>query len=148
MEIPEQLACLYTAELTETEDSYTFTVPATEVEEGSVTPGETLRVAVLADNDVGDGSDSPDDTTEETASTARSETSTASQPEPPVSEGETRVVEIQDVGDQGDGITRVERGFVVIVPETDEGETVEIRIETVRPNVAFGTVIDRLDRAA
>jgi predicted RNA-binding protein with TRAM domain len=147
MEIPEQLACLYTAELTETEDSYTFTVPATEVEEGSVTPGETLRVAVLADNDVGDGSDSPDDTTEETASTARSETSTASQPEPPVSEGETRVVEIQDVGDQGDGITRVERGFVVIIPETDEGETVEIRIETVRPNVAFGTVIDRLDHA-
>lgn len=147
MEIPEQLACLYTAELTETEDSYTFTVPATEVEEGSVTPGETIRVAVLADNDVGDGSDSPDDTTEETASTARSETSTASQPEPPVSEGETRVVEIQDVGDQGDGITRVERGFVVIIPETDEGETVEIRIETVRPNVAFGTVIDRLDHA-
>lgn len=147
MEIPEQLACLYTAELTETENSYTFTVPATEVEEGSVTPGETIRVAVLADNDVGDGSDSPDDTTEETASTARSETSTASQPEPPVSEGETRVVEIQDVGDQGDGITRVERGFVVIIPETDEGETVEIRIETVRPNVAFGTVIDRLDHA-
>ena len=147
MEIPEQLACLYTAELTETEDSYTFTVPATEVEEGSVTPGETIRVAVLADNDVGDGSDSPDDTTEETASTARSETSTASQPEPPVSEDETRVVEIQDVGDQGDGITRVERGFVVIIPETDEGETVEIRIETVRPNVAFGTVIDRLDHA-
>ena len=147
MEIPEQLACLYTAELTETEDSYTFTVPATEVEEGSVTPGETIRVAVLADNDVGDGSDSPDDTTEETASTAQSETSTASQPEPPVSEGETRVVEIQDVGDQGDGITRVERGFVVIIPETDEGETVEIRIETVRPNVAFGTVIDRLDHA-
>ena len=147
MEIPEQLACLYTAELTETEDSYTFTVPATEVEEGSVTPGETIRVAVLADNDVGDGSDSPDDTTEETASTARSETSTASQPEPPVGEGETRVVEIQDVGDQGDGITRVERGFVVIIPETDEGETVEIRIETVRPNVAFGTVIDRLDHA-
>jgi len=148
MEIPEQLACLYTAALTETEDSYTFTVPATEVEEGSVTPGETLRVAVLTDTDGGDSDDSPTDTTEETASTARSETPTVSQPEPPVSEGETRVVEIQDVGDQGDGITRVERGFVVIVPETDEGETVEIRIETVRPNVAFGTVIDRLDRAA
>ena len=148
MEIPEQLACLYTAALTETEDSYTFTVPATEVEEGSVTPGETLRVAVLTDTDGGDSDDSPTDTTEETASTARSETPTVSQPEPPVSEGETRVVEIQDVGDQGDGITRVERGFVVIVPETDEGETVEIRIETVRPNVAFGIVIDRLDRAA
>jgi len=147
MEIPEQLACLYTAELTETEDGYTFTVPTTEVEEGSVTPGETLRVAVLTDSDGGDSNDGTDDSTEGTPSTARSETSTASQPEPPVSEGETRVVEIEDVGDQGDGITRVERGFVVIVPETDEGETVEIRIETVRPNVAFGTVIDRLNHA-
>jgi len=147
MEIPEQLACLYTAELTETEDSYTFTVPATEVENGAVTSGETLRVAILADSDGSESNDSPDDNTEQTPSTARSETPTASQPEPPVSEGETRVVEIEDVGDQGDGITRVERGFVVIVPETDEGETVEIRIETVRPNVAFGTVIDRLDHA-
>jgi len=35
--------------------------------------------------------------------------------EPPVEAGETRTVEIEDVGDQGDGITRVERGFVVIV---------------------------------
>jgi len=146
MEIPEQLACLYTAELTETEDSYTFTVPATEVEAGSVTPGETLRVAVLADSDNSDNSDNAD-STEKTPSTTQSASSTAAQPDPPVSEDETRVVDIEDVGDQGDGITRVERGFVVIVPETEEGETVEIRIETVRPNVAFGTVIDRLDRA-
>lgn len=142
MEIPEQLACLYTAELTETDDSYTFTVPATEVEEGSITPGETLRVAVLADSD---GSENSDSSTDETASTTQSKSPAPSQPEPPVSEDETRVVEIEDVGDQGDGITRVERGFVVIIPETEEGETVEIRIETVRPNVAFGTVIDRLD---
>jgi len=146
MEIPEQLACLYTAELTETEDSYTFTIPATEVEAGSVTPGETLRVAVLADSDNSDNSDNAD-STEKTPSTTQSASSTAAQPDPPVSEDETRVVDIEDVGDQGDGITRVERGFVVIVPETEEGETVEIRIETVRPNVAFGTVIDRLDRA-
>ena len=144
MEIPEQLACLYTAELTETEDSYTLTVPATEIEQGSVSPGETLRVAVLADDD---GSDEGDNTTEETTSTTQPQTASPSQPEPPVNEDETRVVEIEDVGDQGDGITRVERGFVVIVPETEEGETVEIRIETVRPNVAFGTVIDRLDHA-
>jgi len=144
MEIPEQLACLYTAELTETEDGYTFSVPAREVEQGSITPGETLRVAVLAKSD---DTTEPPEPTATTESTPQREESTPSQPEPPVSEGETRVVEIEDVGDQGDGITRVERGYVVIVPETDEGETVEIRIETVQPNVAFGTVIDRLDHA-
>jgi predicted RNA-binding protein with TRAM domain len=144
MEIPEQLACLYTAELTETEEGYQFSVPASEVEQGSITPGETLRVAVLAKSDGTTESPEPTATTE---ATAQRDDPTPSQPEPPVSEGETRVVEIEDVGDQGDGITRVERGYVVIVPETDEGETVEIRIETVQPNVAFGTVIDRLDHA-
>jgi predicted RNA-binding protein with TRAM domain len=140
MEIPDQLACLYTAELTETADGYTITVPTTEVEQGSVTPGETVRVAVLTDAD--------DTTTAERADTTAHQSSPPSQPEPPVDEDETRIVEIEDVGDQGDGITRVERGYVVIVPDTDEGETVEIRIETVQPNVAFGTVIDRLDDAA
>jgi len=63
---------------------------------------------------------------------------------PPVEEGETRRVEIQDLGDQGDGITRVERGFVVIVPDTDQGERVEIEITDVRENVAFGDVVERL----
>jgi len=143
MEIPEQLACLYTAELTETEEGYTLSVPAREIEQGSIDPEETFRIAVLADSD---GTTETAETAGTTA-THQSDEPTPSQPEPPVSEGETRVVEIEDVGDQGDGITRVERGYVVIVPETDEGETVEIRIETVQPNVAFGTVIDRLDHA-
>jgi predicted RNA-binding protein with TRAM domain len=61
-----------------------------------------------------------------------------------VSEGETRTVEIEDVGDQGDGLTRVERGFVVIVPETDVGERVRIEISDVRDTVAFGEVVERL----
>jgi len=147
MEIPEQLACLYTAELTETEEGYTFSVPTREVEQGSITPGDTLRVAVLAKSDNTTETPETTETTGTTESTHQREDHTPTQPEPPVSEGETRVVEIEDVGDQGDGITRVERGYVVIVPETDEGETVEIRIETVQPNVAFGTVIDRLDHA-
>jgi predicted RNA-binding protein with TRAM domain len=144
MEIPEQLACLYTAELTKTEEGYTLSVPAREIEQGSIDLEETVRVAVLSKSD---GTTETAETTGTTAATQQGDEPTPSQPEPPVSEGETRVVEIEDVGDQGDGITRVERGYVVIVPETDEGETVEIRIETVQPNVAFGTVIDRLDHA-
>ena len=144
MEIPEQLACLYTAELTKTEEGYTLSVPAREIEQGSIDLEETVRVAVLSKSD---GTTETTETTGTTAATQQGDEPTPSQPEPPVSEGETRVVEIEDVGDQGDGITRVERGYVVIVPETDEGETVEIRIETIQPNVAFGTVIDRLDHA-
>jgi len=88
MEIPDQLACLYTAELTETADGYTITVPTTEVEQGSVTPGETVRVAVLTDAD--------DTTTAESADTTAHQSSPPSQPEPPVDEDETRIVEIED----------------------------------------------------
>lgn len=61
-----------------------------------------------------------------------------------MNKGETRVVEIDDIGDQGDGLTRVERGYVVIVPDADEGERVQIEIESVKQNVAFGTVVDRI----
>jgi predicted RNA-binding protein with TRAM domain len=51
------------------------------------------------------------------------------------------------MGDQGDGLTRVERGFVVIVPETEKGQQVRIKIETVRDSVTFGQVLEHLDRA-
>jgi predicted RNA-binding protein with TRAM domain len=52
--------------------------------------------------------------------------------EPPAEEGEIRGVEIADIGEQGDGITRVERGFVVIVPDTKGSERVTIEITDVR----------------
>jgi predicted RNA-binding protein with TRAM domain len=61
----------------------------------------------------------------------------------PVEEGEERTVEIEDIGEQGDGITRVERGFVVIVPDTEQGERVTVEITDVRENVAFAEVVER-----
>lgn len=63
---------------------------------------------------------------------------------PPVEEGEERTVEIEDIGDQGDGITRVERGFVVIVPDTKQSECVTVKITDVRENVAFAEVVERV----
>jgi len=65
--------------------------------------------------------------------------------EPPVEEGEQRTVEIEDLGDQGDGLARVERGFVVIVPDTEQGERVTVEITDVRENVAFAEVVKRFD---
>lgn len=63
-------------------------------------------------------------------------------PERPVDEVEQREVEIEDTGDQGDGITRVERGFVVIVPETELGDHVIIETTDIRQNVAFAEVVE------
>ena len=51
------------------------------------------------------------------------------------------------MGDQGDGLARVERGFVVIFPKTEKGQRVRIKIETVRETVAFAHVLEHLGRA-
>ena len=61
---------------------------------------------------------------------------------PPVSEGETRTVTIETVGDQGDEIAKVERGYVVIVPDAVPDDEVRIRIQTVRENIAFAAQLD------
>jgi predicted RNA-binding protein with TRAM domain len=133
MEISDQLQCLFSARVEETDESYTVEIPKQEVQLGTLTSGDTYRIAVLSqeasEESHGDRTDT--DTTESPA-------------EPPVSEGETRTVDIEDVGDQGDGLTRVERGFVVIVPDTDVGERVCIEISDVRDSVAFGEVVERL----
>jgi predicted RNA-binding protein with TRAM domain len=54
----------------------------------------------------------------------------------PIKEGEEYEVKIEDVGKEGDGITRIE-GFVVFVPETEVGEEIKVRITSVRRRFAF-----------
>lgn len=58
----------------------------------------------------------------------------------PVEEGQTYTVTISDIGSQGDGVGKIE-GFVIIVPDTKIGETVQVRINRVSKKVAFGTVV-------
>lgn len=67
--------------------------------------------------------------------------------EPPVDEGEVHDVTIETVGDQGDGITKVERGYVVIVLGTQPGEQPTVEIEQVQENVAFATVVESDSRS-
>ena len=45
---------------------------------------------------------------------------------------------IESLGDQGDGITKIDRGYVVIVPGTRPDDKVTVEIE----NVAFARVSD------
>jgi predicted RNA-binding protein with TRAM domain len=55
---------------------------------------------------------------------------------PPVSEGQEVDVQIESIGDKGDGVARV-KGFVVFVPSVQKGDWVRIRIKKVLANVAF-----------
>ena len=132
MEISEQLLCLFSASVTESEDGYTIEVPKREVDTGEIAVGETYRVALIDDSAAAS-------TTIEDSSTTDAD---SGEPQPPVEPGELRYVEIEDIGKQGDGIARVERGYVIIVPGAEVGERVKIEVSEVKSNFAVGEIIE------
>ena len=131
MEISEQLLCLFSADVTDEGDRYVVEVPRREIETGAIEASGTYRVALIA--------------TDERAEVGDEETEVETppdQPQPPVEPGETRYVEIEEIGKQGDGIARVERGYVIIVPGADIGERVKIEVTEVKSNFAVGEILD------
>ena len=133
MQISDKLLCLFNAEVTVRDDEYVVRVPTSEVEAGSVDPGQVYRVALIERSDGTSGS---------TSTSSSTSTSTSSGPQPPVEVGEIRYVEVEDIGKQGDGIARVERGYVIIVPGAEVGDRVKIEITEVKSNFAVGEIID------
>jgi predicted RNA-binding protein with TRAM domain len=137
MELSDQLHCVFSAAVDERADTYTIEVPKRELDLGPLVSGQTYRVAILPAPT--DESGRPDDTQRESDVHIQD-----GERRPPVEEGDERPVEIVGIGDQGDGITRIEGGFVVIVPDTEKGERARIEITDVRETVAFGEVVERL----
>ena len=140
MEISDDLLCVFSATVEARGDSYTLEIPKQEIATGAIQTGAVYRTAILSHSTAADAEahSSPSGTGAKHKVERKQDTS-----EPPIAEGEVREVEIEDIGEQGDGITRVERGFVVIIPETEQGERVTVEITDVQPNVAFGEVKDR-----
>ena len=130
MEISNELLCLFSAEVSADGDRYVVEVPKREVETGSVEAGRTYRVALIE-------AGAPETTVSE-----ETEPTPADEPQPPVEPGEIRYVEIEDLGKQGDGIARVERGYVIIVPGAEVGERVKVEVTEVKSNFAVGEVIE------
>jgi len=137
VEIPDSLQSLFTATVEERENRYYIEIPESEIEHEAAAPGETYRIAVLPHKT--ESESSPE---QSQPSTDESRPETEPRPEPPVDEGEVRTVEIESVGDQGDGIAKVERGYVVIVPGAEPGDQPTVEIEQVKQNVAFARVVD------
>lgn len=129
----ESIACLYSATVTESDGSYVVEVPEREVDLGEIDAGSTVRVAILRD----DAEEAP-----ATASAATASRPKTPHPEPPVEEGDVREVEIESTGDQGDGIAKVDRGFVVIVPGARPGDEVTVEIDSVQPNYAVAEIVE------
>jgi predicted RNA-binding protein with TRAM domain len=133
VEIPDRLKCLFSAAVEETGDSYIIEIPKDEAERGTILAGETHRVVILE-------STPADESEPSHANTAPSSTST---PRPPVSTGDIREVTIETLGEQGDGIAKIERGYVLIVPGARPDDEVTVEITQVRENVAFAEVRDQ-----
>ncbi|ELY85226.1 23S rRNA (uridine(2552)-2'-O)-methyltransferase [Natrinema altunense] len=60
----------------------------------------------------------------------------------PVRPGDELEVEIESVGDEGDGIASVD-GYRLFVSGAEEGDTVAVRVEDVKPNFGFAQRLDR-----
>lgn len=134
MEISDDVLCLFTAEIDEQGDSYVIEIPERELTLGSLDQGAPYGVAIFSRSALPTFSSGEANSSRE-----------RDRPEPPVAVGDHRTVDIEDIGEQGDGIARIERGYVVVVPETEMNERVEIEITDVTDTVAFGEVIERED---
>jgi predicted RNA-binding protein with TRAM domain len=136
MDLSEDLLCLFTAEVEQRGESYVIEVPQREVDIGGAEPETVHRVAVFSS-----GARATQD-----AGSEQERGHTSEQRTPPVEEGEVVDVEVEDIGEQGDGIARVGPGYVVIVSETSVGDRVAVEITDVRANMAFAEVVQRYDR--
>ena len=141
VEISDSLRSVFSAQIEERDGSYIVDVPASEIEHDALAADETYRVAILKS----ESSTSQKSQEEQPQSTAQQPTPTSDGP--PVDESEIRDVTIETTGDQGDGIAKVERGYVVIVPGGQPGDELSVEIEQVKENVAFASIVEPDSRA-
>jgi predicted RNA-binding protein with TRAM domain len=133
VEIPDMLRCLFSAEIKQRDGSFVIEVPKEEIDEGDITTEEIYRVAILPTSGQSQQQSRPQEQLDSRTETPQ---------RPPVSEGEQRTVTIETTGDQGDGIAKVERGYVVIVPGTVPGDELEVEMQMVKQNFAIAEVVD------
>ncbi|WP_092934540.1 TRAM domain-containing protein [Natrinema hispanicum] len=142
VEIPDSLCSLFSAPVKKRNGTYVVEVPSSEVDHEALSADETYRVAILA------SPASTESSMQQGTQQSPSQEPVSHTPSgPPVEEGEVRDVTIETVGDQGDGIAKVERGYVVIVSGAQPGDEPTIEIEQVQENVAFASIVDSDPRA-
>ncbi|XGI84119.1 TRAM domain-containing protein [Halorutilales archaeon Cl-col2-1] len=131
--IPEDLLCLFNSRVEERDDSYVIEVPKTEIDYGEIEKRGSYRFGVF---------EQVSPTESQSMDIESEDLSDGSQAySPPVEEGEIREVTIESLGDDGDGVAKVDGNFVIFVPNTDVDDTVTIRIDDVKKTFAKGEVI-------
>lgn len=143
VDIPDNLKSVYTATIQQ-DGQFVIDVPTGEVESGNIELGEQYRVAILDAPDIEEST--PSATNEDSRTPASSQDSRSKDHHnpsgPPVEEGEKLRVTIESLGNDGDGIAKVEGGYVVFVPDTTPGEQPIVEIDRTKPKYAFATVAE------
>lgn len=136
MELPESLLTVFSAEIEQRNGKPVVELPERELTVGELEIGESYRIAVLPQPETSSG-----ETESSRRDARRGQQRHQQTAEPPVEEGERCEVEIEDVGEQGDGIARVGPGYVVFVPNTTVGDRVTVEITQAQENFAFAEVV-------
>ena len=149
VEISNSLRLLFETSVETEDDRHVISIPKELLEDPALEEDRTYRIALLPTLDSPEdggsapeekhqrsGSDDPQGPDESNRGRARSRGQ-----QPPVEEGEIRTVSIDTLGDQGDGIAKVERGFIIIVSGTQPGDQVDVKITHVKDSVAFAEPI-------
>lgn len=141
-DIPDSLRLLFETSLERDGDRYVVSIPSELVDDGALSAEESYRIALLATegSETGSTARRAEGASDVADSDGRAESSrdeSEGMQSPPVEEGEVRSVVVDTLGDQGDGIARVERGFIVIIPGTKPGDEVDVEITDVKQTVAF-----------
>lgn len=134
MDIPDNLRCLFSGQVRTQDDGYLIDVPEQEIESGQIDTGEVYRIGLFPVGDDG-----------QSRKVSDGQSRTEPSQEAPVAEGDILDVEIEDIGDQGDGVARIDSGYVVFVPDTTLHEHVTIEITEAKETMAFAEVLGRLE---
>lgn len=128
--ILNSLLSYFTAKIYEEDEKYVIEVPKHEVQQGSLDLDSPHKVAIFGSEE------------EQAAqSTTPSHEELTPGPSPPVREGEELTVDVVDEGSEGDGIARINEGYVIIIPEGTVGDSLEIEITAVKEQFAIGEQI-------
>jgi predicted RNA-binding protein with TRAM domain len=138
VDVPDSLRTLYSATVDSAGDSYSIEVPASEVEDGSLDVDEQYRVALLQ---LPESQKEPGELQHSAHQHPPGSANDSPPVDPPVDEGEILEVEISDIGDEGDGLARLD-GFVVFVPGGKPGDRLTVRIQKVKTTVAHAIPVN------
>lgn len=145
----QNMLSVFASAIKEEDEEYYIEVPSNEIKHGPLNEGEDIQVVIREqEGNVAVQGQGNQGQRSETGSRNHSRNGgrNTSQNQQPVSEGDVKRVEIESMGDQGDGIARVDRGYVLIIPDTEIGDDAKVRVTNVNENYADAEVIEYLNR--